>query len=313
MNSRKMATDRGVEHRVAAIGMFDGVHTGHRHLLDCVINEAHRCGLRPAVITFTAHPSHLLTPDRPVGSLTDTKRKRELLHEAGIEDVIELEFTHSLRSLTSEEFMRMLHERYGVDRLIVGYDNKFGSDRHHSFEDYRRLGRGVGVEVIEATEKEGFPSSSSLIRAHLAAGRVEEAAKCLGRPYALDGIVDHGRALGRTIGFPTANIVPLHSHSVVPARGVYAARVTDMTDGSRYDAMVNIGSRPTVNGNPADVTVEAHLLDFEGDIYDHTLRVDFIARMRQEMRFDSVEALRRRLESDRLAARRLLSSPACRE
>ncbi len=292
--------------RAAAIGMFDGVHTGHVHLLDQVRNEAVRRGLTPAAVTFGEHPSQVLTPHSPVALLTSPPERFGMLQESGINDVIVLGFTPELRRLTSAKFLEMLHDSYGVDCLVVGFNNRFGSDREHDFSDYVRFGKKIGVDVVRATEKPGRRTSSSVIRRALAAGDVEMAAECLGRYYELRGVVVHGRRVGHGLGYPTANISPSSPRRLVPAPGVYAARAVDLTAGGRrFMAMVNIGTRPTLD-NGSDVTIEAHLLDFEGNIYGHELELAFVARLRDEMCFASLDGLRMQLANDAEATRSVL-------
>lgn len=286
--------------------MFDGVHLGHRHLLNRVKQEAARRGLRPAVVTFANHPSCVTTPDSPVQMLTDVTGRRKLIGKEGIDDVIMLDFTPELRQLTAREFMEMLHRNHGIDCLVVGFNNHFGSDRTLCFADYRRIGHELGIEVVQATELEGPKTSSSIIRRLLHSGQVETAAARLGRNFRLRGTVVKGRQLGRTIGFPTANIRPTLEGGLVPAAGVYAARITiSGMDDVKMAAMVNIGYRPTVNSNPDDVTIEAHVLDLDTDIYGRSVKLEFLSRIRNEMRFESLEELRTQLEKDALAVRAL--------
>lgn len=291
--------------RLAAIGMFDGVHSGHRHLLDIVRREAAKRGLQPAAVTFSCHPSALLRPDNQEKLLSGVEDKAELLRHEGME-VIMLDFTPELRAMTSRQFIEMLRTRYGVEALVVGFNNRFGSDRNHRFEDYRRFGNEIGVEVIRATEFPGNKVSSSIIRSMIAEGDVEAASKGLGRDYALTGTVVAGRQLGRQLGFPTANIAPVNALSILPASGVYAAYVTDgERPALRHKAMVNIGRRPTVNSG-TDMTIEVHILDFKGNLYGHTLSIEFHSRIRPERHFPSLEALTSAIATDAAVTRRIL-------
>lgn len=290
---------------VAAIGMFDGVHRGHRHLLDTVCREAEKRGIGAAAVTFSRHPSSVLRPDSPVRLLSGTKDKTRMLESCGLR-VIMLDFTEKLRGMTSREFLRMLHDDYGVDCLVVGFNNRFGSDREHGISDYRRFGAEIGVDIVEATEIEDCKVSSSLIRAMLESGRVEDASKALGRDYCFTGKVVEGCQLGRQLGFPTANIAVSDLHVLVPAPGVYTAYVTDEdSPGIRRMAMVNIGSRPTVNSG-SDVTIEAHILDYNGNLYGHTLTVEFHQRIRDERRYPSLDRLVSALATDAAVTRSLL-------
>ena len=296
-----------MSHRLAAaIGMFDGVHRGHRHLLSTVSDAARSRGLLPAAVTFRAHPSLVLTPENTVKQLTTAEERKRLLLDAGMEEVIVLDFDPHLRNMTSAEFIRMLHERYNIDCLIVGFNNRFGCDREHNLDDYVRFGRAEGVEVIGATETPDVKVSSSIVRRLLEKGEVEKAAEALGRCYRLEGKVVGGKRLGRQIGFPTANIEPESGLSLIPASGVYAAFVTDSANPAvRHKAMLNIGRRPTVNTGH-DITVEAHLLDFKGDLYGHTLSVEFAARLRDERRYQSLESLAAVLATDAAVTRRVI-------
>jgi len=285
--------------------MFDGVHIGHRHLLAQLKREAAGRGLATAVVTFREHPTRLLTPDCPVQLITTPEERMRLIRREGIDHVVMFEFNEQLRCLSSHDFMMMLHDDYGVDCLVVGFNHRFGSDRNHSFSDYRRIGAGIGIDVVSATEVEGVRASSSIIRRLITMGQVEKAAALLGRNCTVEGKVVSGRQLGRTIGFPTANVMPAGPDLLIPGPGVYAARV--MVDGTSRNAMVNIGWRPTVNTDSNDVSIEAHLLDFEGVLYGKDVKVVLCARLRDEHRFMSVEALRQQLIEDVKSARKVLS------
>lgn len=288
----------GAESGMAAIGMFDGVHLGHRFLIGRLADEAHERGLRAVAVTFARHPLAVIAPEREPGLLTGPEEKCRLLREAGADEVVMLDFTAALRQLTAEQFMRQLHDSAGIERLVIGYDHRFGSDCPKT-EDYPAIGRRAGVEVSVAPPRdEGSAQiSSSMIRRALAAGDVGRASQVLGRAYMLDGIVTGGKQLGRTIGFPTANLQP-HEARMIPAEGVYASRAT-LASGESFPAMVNIGHRPTVDVESAPLSIEAHLIGYAGDLYGSHLSLEFIMRLRGERKFDSVEALRSQLEADR--------------
>ncbi|MCM1402147.1 MAG: riboflavin biosynthesis protein RibF, partial [Bacteroides sp.] len=263
MNSTEHNQNVDGQRYAAAIGMFDGVHAGHRHLLECVKQQASARGLAPAVITFSQHPSQIITPKAPVLRLTSNERRKALINRSGIDHVIVLDFTQQLRGLTARQFMEMIHNEHNVDCLVVGFNNHFGSDRSLGFNDYRAIGKELGIDVVQATELPERRASSSMIRRLLGRGNVEEAAACLGRNFSLEGTVVAGNQLGRTIGFPTANVKPALAGSVVPAPGVYAALITIEGVNGKHGAMVNIGHRPTVNTNPDDVTIEAHIFGLD--------------------------------------------------
>ncbi len=283
---------------MAAIGMFDGVHLGHRFLIGRLADEAHARGMRAVAVTFSRHPLAVIAPEREPGLLTSAHEKCRLLREAGADEVVMIDFTPELRKLTAEQFMRQLHDRHAIESLVIGYDHRFGSDSPKS-EDYPAIGERAGVEVTIAPPRDEGQTqiSSSMVRRQLAQGDVEGAAAALGRPYSLDGIVESGKQLGRTIGFPTANLRP-DTARMLPAEGVYAARAI-LPDGQTHPAMVNIGRRPTVDATGAPLSIEAHLIGYEGDLYGSRLDLQFMKRLRGECRFDTVDALRRQLTLDR--------------
>lgn len=253
------------------------------------------------VITFDRHPLEVVAPERAPLMLATADERDLLLRKAGV-DVVRMHFDEELRSLTAAEWIDRMHARLGARMLVVGYDNRFGSDgRTMGFPDYRRLGSERGVAVEEAPEIPGV--SSTLIRTAVAAGNVESAAEMLGRRYSLEGIVVEGRAMGRRFGFPTANL-KVDPRIALPARGVYAAMAL-LPDGREYPAVVNIGVRPTLaNGN--DISVEAHILDFSGSLYGEKVRLSFVARLRDERRFPTVDHLREAIAADIEALRVVL-------
>lgn len=286
----------------ATIGFFDGVHLGHRYLIDQVREAAARRGLEPLVITFDGHPRKVVQPAFVPQLLTTPAEKLQLLREAGVAHVRLLAFDHALSRLTARAFMRRMHEEMGVRALVMGYDHRFGHGGGTP-EDYRRWGLETGIEVVTARELGSLKASSSLIRHHLGAGEVAEAAALLGYAYRLGGQVVGGHRIGRTIGFPTANLA-VEADKLKPAQGVYAVRA-QLPDGTHRMGMLNIGHRPTMDNGEA-VSVEVHLLDFEGSIYGVYLTLSLEARLRGEHRFASREALIAQLRQDARAVRRLL-------
>lgn len=293
----------------ATIGFFDGVHRGHRFLLRQVADEAVRRGLGSMAITFRQHPRRTLQSDWQPHLLSTPSEKRTAILACGIQRCEMLDFTLDMAHLTSEEFMRIyLKEQLSVRVLVIGYDHHFGSDVASTFADYQREGARLGIEVVEAQRfSEGEVTvSSSVIRRYLQEGNARQAAACLGRPYALSGHVVSGFQIGRTIGFPTANLVPDSSELLVPARGVYAV-FAETEGGTRYPAMLNIGLRPTLGDNHA-TTIEVHLLGFKGDLYGTRLTLHFIERLRDEQAFPCLEALTGQLQADAANASALLSS-----
>ena len=288
--------------KVAAIGTFDGVHLGHAAVLAKVKGTASELNLEPAAITFDRHPLSLIAPERAPLAITTLEKKADLITKAGVTPIV-LPFDEKLRATTARDWMRMIHDELGVLQLVVGYDNTFGSDGLTlSIADYRRMGEEIGITVSEAPVVEGV--SSSAIRKAIAAGNIADANRMLGRSFSLPGIVVEGNRLGRTIGFPTANVMPAPG-LVVPANGVYAALAT-LPGGRKEKAVVNIGVRPTVRRGK-DLTIEAHILDWHGDLYGHRISIVFQQRMREEKQFNSIDALRVQIEKDASQAKLFLS------
>ena len=297
---------------VATIGFFDGVHRGHRFLIDQVRREAAARGLESAAVTFPVHPRQVLQSDYRPKLLTTPQEKLALLAETGIDTCILLDFTPHLASLSAREFMEVLKHRYRIRALLIGYDHRFGHNRSEDFGDYVRYGRELGIDIRPAEAFRlpdapgGEPVSSSLIRRLLLAGDVAQAATCLGYPYFLNGTVVSGRRIGHQLGYPTANLRPDHPDKLIPANGVYAVRVE--TEGRTYGGMLNIGRRPTLD-NGDDRSIEVHIFDFDRDIYHEPLRLSFIRRIREERKFDSVDQLTEQLHRDATTIRALLHAP----
>ena len=285
----------------ATIGFFDGVHLGHSFLLSQLRQQAEERGMGTLAVTFATHPRELLT-GVTVPLLTSGQERVSLLHKQA-DRVAVLDFA-GVRTLTAAGFLSFLRDRYGVRLLLMGYDHRFGSDRLASPAGYAACGRDAGVEVLFVGQAPEGAVSSSQIRAALLRGDVEAAASMLGRPYSFGGTVVHGRGLGHTIGFPTANILPSEPRQLIPENGVYAARLAihagDASSDSEWRAVVNVGTNPTV-GNTA-LSVEAHLPDYKGpDLYGTSVTLCFLRRLRNECRFSSLEALRNRIALDILS------------
>ncbi len=295
------------QRRLAAIGMFDGVHRGHRYLIDFLRSEATRLHLTPSVVTFRNHPMSVVRPDAVPESLTSVDDRMSLLNRAGADDVILLDFDNRMRHMTARRFLSMLKKRFGIDALVVGFNNRFGRDRVDGIDQYRAIGHKIGMEIIGAPEyRDDTQISSSVVRSHLRQGDIDSANTALGYNYRFSGIVTEGKQIGRTIGFPTANIAPLCPEILIPAPGAYAVIVT-LPDGSRHGGMLNIGFRPTVDHteHPRQ-TVEVNIFDFDGRLYGSTIDIEFIARLRAEKKFASIDKLRSQLASDARKARKLV-------
>ena len=295
-----------MEGYVATIGMFDGVHLGHRFVLRQVVQQARERGLRSMVITFDHSPrdGHVLTP---------LARKVSLLAQSGVDRTEVLTFNDELRHLTARQFMqRELKERLGVRVLLTGYDNRFGYNRAESFDDYVRYGCELGIEVLQLPPMVMEPSasvapcvSSTLIRQQLLDGDVGAANRGLGYAYSLAGHVEHGEHIGSQLGFPTANVRPDDPCQLVPAAGVYAVKVWLGDSRAFKHGMMNIGCRPTFDGQHQ--TLEVNIFRLEEDLYGRQLTIAFVARLRDERRFDDVEALKQQLRTDAARAEEVLN------
>ncbi|MBO7267737.1 MAG: bifunctional riboflavin kinase/FAD synthetase [Bacteroidaceae bacterium] len=313
--------------KVATIGSFDGVHRGHRCLLEQVRGIADRQGLKTMAVTFALPPKSVLGGNDMV-QLNSMEERIALLNQAGMEEVAVLNFTHEMAAMTARDFMQqVLKAQLDVAVLVIGYDHRFGRGRTDGFDDYVRYGRELDIEVVrgEACIEDGEAVSSTRIRRCIAEGDVTGAAHLLGYNYRLCGTVVGGYRVGRKIGFPTANISN-SDNKLLPADGVYAVRVNmqwTMDNGKMTNApkmeenncqlstvncpfrgMLNIGHRPTVN-NGEERSIEVHILDFEGDLYGQSLCVEFVEHLRNEQTFESLEALMAQLEADKERVRQL--------
>ena len=289
----------------ATIGCFDGVHRGHRYLLKQVRTAAKKRGLKSAFITFPTHPRLVLQSDYQPKLLSCLPQKTELIGKLDADYCILMPFTRELSQLSAREFMQHLRDEYNVRALIIGYDHRFGHNRSEGFLDYCHYGDELGIEVIQAKAlvEDGVSISSSLIRQLIQTGSLMEANHYLGYHYFIDGTIVNGYKVGRKLGFPTANLQPSCPDKLIPGEGVYA--VYAHVNGQRYRAMLNIGHRPTVNNGP-NLSIEAHILDFEGDIYNEHMRIEFVSQIRKEKKFDSLERLIEQLGDDKEATITLL-------
>ena len=299
---------------VVSIGVFDGVHRGHQAILARNVERARELGAEPTIVTFRRHPKQLLLGRAP-RTLTTLEHRLELFQRAGIEHAVALSFDDQLRSLDPGEFARRYLELgLGARQLVLGFDSKFGKDRRGTPEFLEAA--GYAVEVVPKVVVGSRAVSSTAIREAVELGDLEGAAAMLGRRVSVFGKVVHGQQVGRTLGFPTANL-DLH-HELHPPVGVYAcrARIPEADGASApidrgHPAVVNIGFRPTVPGEPPTAPrVEVHLLDFAGDLYGQRMEVEFHQGLRGEQRFADLEALRRQIEADVARAREILGCPA---
>lgn len=289
----------------ATIGCFDGVHRGHKYLIEQVRIAAQKRGLKSAFITFPVHPRVVMQSDYQPELLSCLPQKTELISKLNADYCILLPFTKELSQLTAREFMQYLRDTYQVKVLVIGYDHRFGHNRSEGFIDYCHYGHELGIEVIQAHAliEDGVSISSSLIRELIEEGNIHEANHYLGYHYYIDGTIVDGYKVGRKLGFPTANLIPSCQGKLIPAEGVYA--VYAYVGNKRYQAMLNIGHRPTLN-NGDNVSIETHIIDFNADIYNEKLRVEFIQQIRKEKKFSSLEELTKQLETDRENVKQLL-------
>ena len=292
-----------MKEKVIALGFFDGVHRGHAALLQRTVEEAKARGCTPAVFTFDRVPKEVVTgiPCPLINSPEDRKALIRRLY--GISEVIMVPFDQEMMTTPWDKFITdILVGRYHAVHLVAGHDHHFGHKNQGSPELLVKkcAELGLGCDIISKVEVGGITVSSTYIRRLVELGQIERANWFLGHPHTLTQVVRHGHHIGHTIGIPTVNLTA-PPHVLVPSHGVYAARVT-LPDGSTYSAVTNVGTRPTVN-NGMDVTVEAFLLDFDGDLYGQTIRVDFYKHLLDEVRFDSLDALKNQIRSDADATR----------
>ena len=291
---------------VATIGFFDGVHQGHRFLIEQVYKAAAIRGLASSVITFPVHPRKVMQPDFHPELLTTCDEKVTLLADTGIDYCVMLDFTLDLARLSAKQFMAILKHDYKVQALVIGHDHRFGHNRSEGFDDYVRYGQELGIEVLlaQAYFTDTMTVSSSAVRRLLLEGNVSEAANCLGYHFFLNGTVVSGYHVGRKIGFPTANLCVNDSEKLVPADGVYAVYV--FLGEKKHTGMLSIGYRPTLN-NGIDRSIEVHIFNFDADIYNQPMRLSFVRRTRPELKFDSIEELIEQLHKDEAEITAILS------
>ena len=280
---------------VATIGMFDGVHRGHQFVLQHVVDEARQRGLQSMAITFDKSGPQTLTP---------LDQKRLLLTKTGIDRIEVLTFNDALKQMTAREFMQQeLRDRLGVKVLLTGYDNRFGHNRTEGFDDYVRYGQELGIEVLQLPQEGEI--SSSIIRQLVAEGAISKANQLLGNPYTILGSVEHGEHIGTKLGYPTANLVLIDDCQLIPATGVYAVKIRMENSVEWKHGMMNIGMRPTFDGQSQ--TLEVNVFRLKENLYGQQLQVAFFERLRGEQRFDSIEALKAQLQQDAIEAERILA------
>ena len=311
---QELISKRPSKPAAAALGVFDGVHLGHRRLFAALVEAAEKRGLSPVALTLANHPLSVLRPDAEVRMLTSFHERMRLLSESGVEAVVPITFTREVAMLTPREFMTALRDCLGLAHFVAGPDVALGRNREGTLDVITELGAELGytLESVGQFAVDGVPVRSAAVRAALQAGDVALAARLLGRPFVLDGPVVEGEGRGGgLLGYPTANVGvgPLQA---LPADGVYAAWLLRAPAGDRLPAAVSIGHKPTFHATGFSV-VEAFVLDFEGDLYGEQVKLEFAARLRRQEKFPDADALIAAMQDDVERARRLLASPEPRD
>jgi riboflavin kinase/FMN adenylyltransferase len=278
-----------LENSWLTVGVFDGVHRGHQQILKRLTAGAHEQGVPAVVLTFEPHPAKLFGRSE-IRLLTLPDERAELLGSFGVDVVVTHPFDQNVANTTAFDFMQQIRKHLGATHLVLGYDSTLGKNREGNTTRLKEIGSALGytLEVVPALSDESGVISSTEIRKLIEIGNVAEAARLMGHPYSLRGPVIHGDGRGRTINVPTANIAYSHD-KMIPANGIYACRA--YLDGRQYQAAINIGINPTFTPDKQVPNVEAHILDFRREIYDEQVKLEFVARLRNELRFDSVDKL----------------------
>ncbi|SHO60126.1 bifunctional riboflavin kinase/FAD synthetase [Algoriphagus zhangzhouensis] len=295
-----------VKNPVVTSGTFDGVHLGHQKILHRIREIARSVEGETVLITFWPHPRLVLYPEEHKLRLLSTfEEKAKLLRQFGIDHLVTIPFTKEFSQLTSKEFIEeVIVNKIQTKKLVIGYDHRFGKNREGSFEYLKENCSSYGFELEEISRQDvdEIGVSSTKIRQALESGDIETANSYLGRPYELNGLVVKGQQIGRSIGFPTANVHIPNDYKLIPKDGVYAVEAS--VNGSIYKSMLNIGNRPTVDGSKK--SVEAHLFDFQGDLYDKQITIYLKAYLREEQKFENLEGLKAQLHKDQQRAKLIL-------
>ena len=290
------------------VGIFDGVHRGHKYIIDKLVSVARQRNGESVLVTLWPHPREVLDRSKGIKVITTLEEKQKILMIYPIDHLVILPFTWAFSELNYCEFIQQfLVEKLAIKHLIMGYNHRFGKNREGNYEKLKVSADDYGftVEHLDPFEIHGKRISSSVIRKALLEGLVDRANQYLGYPYPLSGNVAGGSKVGRKIGFPTANIVPCESNKLVPGDGVYAVEV--VTGDHAHQGMLNIGDRPTVNENPELTSIEVHIFNFDNNIYGQPVTIRFIGRIRDEMKFGSIEELRLQLIKDKEVALNILN------
>ncbi len=288
------------------IGVFDGVHQGHKFLIARLVEKARERHMLSGVVTFRRHPREVLSPSLMLPRLTDPRQKVELLKKEGVDAVIVLDFDAEMAAISARDFVALLQKKLRMKGLVVGPDFALGRGREGDIETLRKMGEETGFDITVVAPKRVSRSivSSTAIRKAMAAGDIKKVNSMLGRPFSLIGrVVSGSHRGGPQLGFPTINL-DVDANQALPPDGVYATRT--FIDGKTYQSMTNIGRRPTFGGH--ERTIESHILDFEGNVYGHEARLDFIGRLRDEIKFESAEELKKQIAKDIVKGRAMLAS-----
>jgi riboflavin kinase / FMN adenylyltransferase len=295
---------------VSTVGIFDGVHKGHEKILKRIVEIAKQRNLLSTVFTLWPHPRQVFNPDdNKLRFLTTIEEKLELLEKIGIDQVIIYPFDHDFAKLTACEFIKeFLVDQLNTKYLVAGFNHKFGSNQEGDYINLKNCAQSYDFEIekLDAFLEEDLKVSSTLIRECILKGEIVKANQFLGYNYFINGHVVGGSKIGRTIGFPTANIQRSELYKLVPSDGVYAVKVN--VNGDSYNGMLNIGLRPTIDGENTKKSIEVHILDYDGDLYNKTIRVNFIKKVRDEKKFIGVEGLKKQLERDKQEIERILQT-----
>lgn len=294
---------------VVTVGTFDGVHEGHRALMETVVEKAKARKGRSVVVTFDPHPRTIIgSKNTELKLLTTLQERAEILESIGVDILLVIPFTRDFSLLSSEEFVKdVIFSKIGISEFVIGYDHHFGKDRSGTIETLEKLGPELGFDVYVVSKREmgEVTISSTTIRKEIQEnGDMNAAAALLGRPYMLNGVVIHGDERGRKIGYPTANLKPEHPDKAIPKKGIYAVQVR--VDGSWYGGMMNIGVRPTFDG--VTKTLEAHIFEFDQSIYGKTIQIRFYDRIRDEKKFSGIDQLKAQLDQDKDDTLQVLNS-----
>jgi len=302
------ATDyKNTRASVATIGTFDGVHIGHKAILKRLVETAAKDDLDAVLLTFFPHPRMVLQKDSDIKLINTLSEKKVLLEQLGLDHLVVHPFTKEFSRMTAMDFVReILIERLKIKKIIIGYDHRFGRNRNANIENLREFGEAYGFEVeeISAQELDDIAVSSTKVRKALNAGDIEAANSFLGYSFRLSGVIVKGKGIGRTWNYPTANLHIEELYKLIPKNGVYVEKAT--IKGSRFNGITSIGTNPTVGGTKT--TIETYFLDFDQDIYDETIQLEFLTHIRDEETFESVELLKEAIKKDKVFARQFLTA-----